>query len=53
MPFTFVIGPGAPLATALYFDIVGNYNGAFYTISALWLVGAILVMLVRDPRRAT
>jgi len=53
MPFTLVIGAGAPLATALYFDVFGNYDGAFYTISALWATAAILVMLVRDPRRTT
>jgi len=50
MPFTFVIGASAPLATAFYYDKVGSYDGAFYSISLLWLLGAILVMLVRDPR---
>ncbi|MDP6607024.1 MAG: MFS transporter [Dehalococcoidia bacterium] len=50
MPFSLVIGAGAPLAVASYFDAVGNYDGAFYAISVLWMVAAALVMLVRRPR---
>jgi sugar phosphate permease len=49
MPFSLVIGAGAPLAVASYFDAVGNYDGAFYAISALWMVAAVLVLLVRKP----
>lgn len=49
MPFSLIIGAGAPLAVASYFDKVGNYDGAFYAISALWMVAAVLVLLVRKP----
>lgn len=49
MPFTFAIGAGAPLAVAAYFDRVGNYDGAFYAISALWVVAAVLILIVRRP----
>ena len=51
MPLSLVIGAGAPLAVASYFDRVGNYDGAFYAISALWAIAAALVMLVRHPRK--
>ncbi len=51
MPLSIVIGAGAPLAVASYFDRVGNYDGAFYAISALWAIAAVLVMLVRQPRK--
>lgn len=49
MPFSLVIGAGAPLAVSAYFDIVGDYNGAFFVVSGLWILAAVVVMLVRRP----
>ncbi len=49
MPFAFAIGAGSPLAVAAYFDRVGNYDGAFIAISALWVLAAVLILLVRKP----
>lgn len=50
MPFSLFLGAGGPLAVSYYFDIVGNYDGAFYAIGALWVLAAVLVLLVRRPQ---
>ncbi|MEX2230405.1 MAG: MFS transporter [Dehalococcoidia bacterium] len=51
MPFSLFLGAGGPLAVSFYFDFVGNYDGAFFAIGALWGLAAVLVLLVRRPRR--
>ncbi|MEE8421903.1 MAG: MFS transporter [Dehalococcoidia bacterium] len=50
MPFTLFFGAGGPLVVQLYFDQVGNYDGAFYAVAALWVLAAVLVLLVRQPK---
>ncbi|MDA1004097.1 MAG: MFS transporter, partial [Chloroflexi bacterium] len=50
MPFSLALGAGGPLAVSYYFDIVGNYDGAFFAIGGLWGLAAVLVLLVRRPR---
>ena len=50
MPFTLFFGAGGPLVVQIYFDKVGNYDGAFYGVSALWVLAAVLVMFVRKPK---
>ena len=35
MPFSLVIGAGAPLLASVYFDRVGNYDGAFLTVAVI------------------
>ncbi len=50
MPFTLFFGAGGPLAVQLYFDKVGDYDGAFYAVAGSWVVAALLVLLVRRPR---
>ena len=50
MPFSLIIGTGGPLAVALYFDIVGNYHGAFFVLSGLSVLAALIILLVRRPR---
>jgi len=50
MPFTLFFGAGGPLVVQFYFDKIGNYDGAFYGVSALWVLAAVLVMLVRKPK---
>ena len=49
MPFSFLLAAGSPLAVAAYFDQVGNYDGAFYGISALWVAATVLILFVRKP----
>ncbi len=50
MPFTLFFGAGGPLVVQFYFDKIGNYDGAFYGVSALWVLAAVLVMLVSKPK---
>jgi cyanate permease len=43
------LGFGGPLVVQLYFDRVGNYDGAFLTIALLWVLAAMLILMVRRP----
>ena len=49
MPFALVLGAGGPLAVSLYFDVVGDYYGAFYALSAFSVLGALVMLLARKP----
>ncbi len=51
MPFALFLGAGGPLAVSFYFDVVGNYDGAFFAVGAMWVAAAALVLLVRKPER--
>jgi sugar phosphate permease len=51
LPFSLLIGAGAPLLASLYFDRVGNYDGAFLTIAAMNATAAVLLLFVRRPTR--
>ena len=42
LPFALSIGATAPYLTSLYFDVVGNYDGAFLIVAGLSLLAAIL-----------
>ena len=44
-------GPGAPLAASVYFDWVGNYDGALLTVASLNLFAAALFLVIPRPRR--
>jgi len=52
LPFALLLGAGGPLLASIYFDVVGDYNGAFLTVAGLNLLSAFLVLLVRRPPRA-
>ncbi len=51
MPFSLLIGAGAPLATSYYFDLTGTYHGALLTVAVLNLLSALLIALVPKPGR--
>lgn len=51
MPFSLVIGAGAPLAASWYFDEIGNYDGAFLVVAAMNATAAVLLLFVRKPGR--
>jgi MFS transporter, OFA family, oxalate/formate antiporter len=51
LPFSLVLGAGAPLLVSLYFDKVGNYHGAILTVAALNIASAFLLLLLRQPNR--
>ncbi len=52
MPLTLFFGAGGPLLVQVYFDRVGNYDGAFYAVGVAWLLAAGLVLLIRAPKIA-
>ena len=49
LPFSLVLGAGGPLAVSLYFDVVGNYHGAYYALSAFSVLAAFVILLARKP----
>ena len=49
MPFALGLAAGGPLIVQLYFDSVGNYDGAFIAIALLWMLAALLILMVRRP----
>jgi OFA family oxalate/formate antiporter-like MFS transporter len=51
LPFSLVLGAGGPLLTSVYYDAVGNYNGAFLAVAALNVIAAALMLTVRRPIR--
>ncbi len=51
LPFSLIIGAGAPLVVSIYFDKVGNYDGAFFTIAAMNVLASILLFSLPQPTR--
>ncbi len=51
LPFSLAFGAGAPLAVSYYHDIVGNYDGALWTVAAANLIAAGLILAIRPPRK--
>ena len=48
-PFAMGISAATPVAVALYADLIGNYDGAFFTCAGLWAASAVLCLLLRLP----
>lgn len=51
LPFSLVIGAGAPLLVSKYVDEVGDYDGAFLAIAGLNVAAAVLLLFIRKPVR--
>lgn len=51
LPFALILGAGAPLLASFYFDRVGNYDGAFYTVAGMNIIAAILLLFIPRPKR--
>jgi len=51
LPFALGISASAPLVTAVYFDYIGDYNGAFLGIAVLSIIGGALLAFARRPIR--
>lgn len=51
MPFALGLSASAPVATAFYFDKVGNYDGAFLAVAGFALLAVVLILLARPPVR--
>ena len=50
-PVAMGISASTPVAVAIYSDLVGSYDGAFYTCAALWAASAVLCLLLRMPHK--
>jgi sugar phosphate permease len=51
MPIALGMSGSSPLLTSLYFDQVGDYNGAFLFVAFLAVVASGLILLARRPER--
>jgi sugar phosphate permease len=51
MPFTILFSAMGPKLTAHLYDRLGDYTAAFFMFASFWVVGAVLVLLARPPRR--
>ena len=49
MPFTIVFLAGGPIFAAGYYDLIGTYDGALITFAGLWVAGALMILLARQP----
>ncbi len=52
MPFALILGAGGPLAVAHYYDIVGNYDGAFLAVGAMSILGGAMILALPQVKRA-
>ena len=50
LPFALILGAGSPLLVSIYFDHVGNYNGAFLAVAALNIAAAAMLLFI--PKRS-
>lgn len=51
VPFGIVFGASGGLLLARYYDVVGNYRGAWLALTGVCLVGVCLIAVSREPRR--
>ncbi|MGI8551125.1 MAG: MFS transporter [Dehalococcoidia bacterium] len=51
LPLSLTLTASAPILTSIYYDHVGNYDGAFLGIALLSLMAAGLMFIVRRPQR--
>lgn len=49
LPFSLTLGAAAPFGASVYFDSVGDYNGAFLAIAGAAAVATILVLVIPSP----
>ena len=53
MPASLALGAGGPQVASLYVDAVGDYDGIFLTVAALWFIGAVMMLGIRRPVKPT
>ena len=51
LPFALILGGGGPLVVAWYYDVVGNYNGAFLTVAGMSILAAGLILALPKTTR--
>jgi sugar phosphate permease len=52
LPFSIGLGAAGPLLTSVYYDHVGNYDGAFLIVAGACIASAVLILFVRRPRHS-
>ena len=50
LPFALILGAGGPLAVAHYYDVVGNYDGAFIFVACLSILAGVILLAL--PKRS-
>jgi MFS family permease len=53
LPFSLLLSAAAPLAVSWYYDVVGNYNGAIWTVAVFNLISAVMIWFIPSPQRAS
>lgn len=51
LPFALAISASAPILSSLYFDRVGNYDGALLTVAGLTAAASLIVLTIQRPHR--
>ena len=51
MPFALFLAAGGPLLVSVYFDVVGDYHGAYVVLSGFSVLGAVVILFVRRPEK--
>lgn len=51
MPFNLLFSASGPILVSAYFDATGSYTGVLLTMSGAALVGMVVILLVKPPRR--
>ncbi len=49
IPVSLICSASAPILTGLWFDFVGSYTGAFAGIIALYISGAVVINISKEP----
>lgn len=52
MPFTNAVSATSPFLVGLSYDVQGSYSTAFYVISAITLISAVLLLAAAPPSRS-
>jgi sugar phosphate permease len=51
LPFSLLLGAGGPLAVAYYYDVMGDYDGAFLIVGGMSIVAAALILALPAAAR--
>lgn len=49
LPFSIGLGAAGPLLASVYYDQVGNYDGAFLIVAGSCIIAAILILFIKRP----
>ncbi len=48
-PIAMIFGTGGPIVTGLWFDLSGSYTTAFMMLASVYLMGATIINISKDP----